>query len=313
MAARHVIVSAGTIHSPALLLRSGIGAGAALRSAGIEVVADRPEVGVNLQNHVFLHFASLLRPWARQHESARRYGVACARRASPLAAADDPDMFIAFIGRTSGRANGNRLGMVQAALYAPHSRGRVQLKRDDPMGSPDVSFRLLSDERDRSRFVETARFCRDILADEDVRPLAFETVLLPPNPPIRKLTKPGLRSAMLAKGFASLLEMPTPLRRGALAAIFGRSRFLDAIESDEQFDALALQSAAPMFHPVGTCAIGSVVDANGGVIGVEGLSVIDASIMPFIPRANTNIPTIMVAEKCAASLRVGPAAASVSG
>jgi choline dehydrogenase-like flavoprotein len=60
-----------------------------------------------------------------------------------------------------------------------------------------------------------------------------------------------------------------------------------------------LGAALPMFHVAGTCAIGSVVDSEARVIGVERLRVVDASIMPTVPRANTNLPTVMVAEKCA--------------
>ncbi|MBV8848344.1 MAG: hypothetical protein JOZ16_02030, partial [Methylobacteriaceae bacterium] len=76
-----------------------------------------------------------------------------------------------------------------------------------------------------------------------------------------------------------------------------RGRFLTDLRSDKAFDECVLASATPMFHPVGTCAIGSVVDPELRVRGIEGLYVADASVMPVIPRANTNIPTLMVAEK----------------
>jgi choline dehydrogenase-like flavoprotein len=82
-------------------------------------------------------------------------------------------------------------------------------------------------------------------------------------------------------------------------------KLLSDIADDAEFDALALSSATPMFHPVGTCAIGSVVDIEGRVNGVKCLRVIDASIMPKIPRANTNLPTQMVAEKCASAILAG--------
>ena len=64
-------------------------------------------------------------------------------------------------------------------------------------------------------------------------------------------------------------------------------------------------AATPMFHPTGTCAIGTVVDTQARVVGAECLRVVDASIMPKIPRANTNLPTQMVAEKCAAAIAAG--------
>jgi choline dehydrogenase-like flavoprotein len=94
-----------------------------------------------------------------------------------------------------------------------------------------------------------------------------------------------------------------PLRRAALNAVLGPGRLLFDIKGEAEFSELALASATPMFHPVGTCALGAVVDSNARVVGVENLRVIDASIMPVIPRANTNLPTLMLAEKCAAAIR----------
>jgi choline dehydrogenase-like flavoprotein len=89
------------------------------------------------------------------------------------------------------------------------------------------------------------------------------------------------------------------LRRHALELGIGRGRLVSDFRSEAQFDECVLASATPMFHPVGTCAIGTVVDSQLRVRGVEGLYVADASVMPVIPRANTNIPTLMVAEKAA--------------
>jgi len=74
---------------------------------------------------------------------------------------------------------------------------------------------------------------------------------------------------------------------------------LSEIGSDDAFAEIVLSSALPMFHVSCTCAIGSVVDSQARVIGIENLRVVDASIMPVLPRANSNITTIMIAEKCA--------------
>jgi choline dehydrogenase-like flavoprotein len=87
-----------------------------------------------------------------------------------------------------------------------------------------------------------------------------------------------------------------------LRTVIGPGRFLSEIKSDDRFAELVLASVTPMFHVSGTCAIGTVVDSEARVIGVEGLRVVDASIMPTLPRANANIPTIMIAEKCAAHI-----------
>lgn len=299
--ARQVIVSAGAIHSAALLLRSGLGPTGELAELGINVIADVPQVGMNLQNHVFVHLGAIIRREARQSPALRLYAMAGARMSS-----GDPgspgDLFVSFIARTSARGKGNRLGMVGPSLYAPFSRGRVTLDRADPMGSPAVDFNLLSDPRDADRLVQAGRFARTLLQDESVRSTIFETFILPPNPPIRLLNSPGISSLVLDNVIAGVLAMGPKIRRAALNAALGPGRLLADVKDEDAFAELVLASATPMFHPAGTCAMGSVVDAQARVIGVDGLRIVDASIMPCVPRANTNIPTIMLAEKCASHI-----------
>jgi len=301
--AGRVIVAAGAIHSPALLLRSGIGPAGDLSPLGIPILADLP-VGQNLQNHVFAHLGAVIRPGARQDPAQRFYCMAGARLSSARLSSkhvDAPpgDLFVSFIARTSGGAHGNRLGMVGPSLYAPYSRGAVRLRGHAPQHPLDVDFRLLSDPLDRERLLVAARFARDLLADEAVRATVLETFLLPANPPIRLLNAPGLSATILNRLLAFVIDSGGPLRRHALELGIGRGRLLGDFASDAQFEDCVLASATPMFHPVGTCAIGTVVDPQLRVRGVEGLYVADASVMPVIPRANTNIPTLMVAEKAA--------------
>jgi 5-(hydroxymethyl)furfural/furfural oxidase len=296
--ARHVILAAGAIHSPALLLRSGIGPAADLIPLGIPVLADLP-VGQNLQNHAFAHLGAVIRPGARQDPAQRFYCMAGARLSSKQVNAPAGDLFVSFIARTSGRPHGNRIGMVGPSLYAPYSRGAVRLRGRAPDHLLDVDFRLLSDPLDRERLLVAARFARDLLADEAVQDTVFETFVLPANPPIRALNAPGISATILNILLAAVIDSRGRLRRPALELGIGRGRLIGDFRSDAQFDECVLGSATAMFHPVGTCAIGSVVDPQLRVRGIEGLYVADASVMPVIPRANTNIPTLMVAEKAA--------------
>jgi choline dehydrogenase-like flavoprotein len=225
--------------------------------------------------------------------------MAGARSSSGQINAPAGDLFISFIARTSGRAHGNRIGMIGPSLYAPHSRGSLRLggpRPDDPL---DVDFRLLSDPLDRERLLIAARFARDLLADDAVRNTVLETFVLPANPPIRALNAPGWSAAILNTLLAAVIDSGGPLRRHALELGIGRGRLIRDLRSDAEFDKCVLASVTPMFHPVGTCAMGSVVDPVMRVRGVEGLYVADASVMPVIPRANTNIPTMMLAEKAA--------------
>jgi choline dehydrogenase-like flavoprotein len=294
----HVIVTAGAIHSPALLMRSGIGPAVDLNPLGISVLADLP-VGQNLQNHVFAHLGAVIRPGARQDVAQRFYCMAGVRLSSRQVNAPDGDLFISFIARTSGRPHGNRIGMIGPSLYAPYSRGAVRLRGRQPHHPLDVDFRLLADPLDRERLLIAARFARDLLADETVRNTVLETFVLPANPPIRALNAAGISATVLNRLLATVIDSGGPLRRHALELGIGRGRLISDFRSDAQFDECVLASATPMFHPVGTCAIGSVVDSRLRVRGVAGLHVADASVMPVIPRANTNVPTLMVAEKAA--------------
>jgi 5-(hydroxymethyl)furfural/furfural oxidase len=299
--ATRVIVTAGAIHSPALLLRSGIGPAVDLSPLGIPVLADLP-VGQNLQNHVFAHLGAVIRPGWRQDPAQRFYCMAGARLSSNQGNAPAGDLFVSFIARTSGRPHGNRIGMIGPSLYAPYSRGTVRLRGRQPHHPLDVDFRLLSDPLDRERLLVAARFARELLADEAVRGSVLETFVLPANPPIRLLNAPGISAAILNTLLAAVIDSGGRLRRHALELGIGRGRLISGFRNEAQFDECVLASATPMFHPVGTCGIGTVVDPQLRVRGVQGLYVADASIMPVIPRANTNIPTLMVAEKAAAHI-----------
>jgi 5-(hydroxymethyl)furfural/furfural oxidase len=301
LSGRTILVSAGAIHTPALLMRSGIGPGGTLKAAGVDVLHAEKGVGQNLQNHIFLHLGAVIRRGQRQSPQLRNYAIGGARLSSG-AGAPAGDLFVSFISRTSGYANGNRLGMVGPSLYAPFSRGSVRLDPANPHGAPLVDFNLLADPRDAERLLHAARFARSLLADERVKATTLEGFVLPPNPPVRLLNRPGISSAFLNHAIAAMAGLPGPARRAALRRVLAPGKLLEDIESEKEFEELVLAGATPMFHPACTCAIGTVVDMQARVIGVESLRVVDASIMPTIPRANTNIPTLMVAEKCAAQL-----------
>jgi 5-(hydroxymethyl)furfural/furfural oxidase len=243
----------------------------------------------------------VVRPEARQSPRLRNYAIAGARLSSGVAGAPPGDLFVSFIARTSGYATGNRLGMVGPSLYAPFSRGRVSL--GDPNGPPAVDFNLLSDPRDAERLIHASRFARALLADAEVRNATYEAFVLPPNPPIRLLNSPGLSSWLLNQAIAGVVGLGRMPRKAALRAVLKPGKLLADIRDQDEFAELALAGATPMFHPAGTCAMGKVVDSQARVIGVENLRVVDASIMPIIPRGNTNIPTIMLAERCADQIK----------
>lgn len=301
VAAKHVIVAAGAIFSPTLLLKSGIGPAAHLSSVGIVPIVDSPDVGRNLQNHPYVHLGAVVRPGARHNPAMRSYVLGCIRISSKVEGAPPSDLFLGLMSRSGPRPRDIGLGMVAVALYSPFSRGRVSLS--DKNGTPKLELGLLEDSRDRARIVAGARIARELITDPLVRSVTHETFVLPAKLPIKLLNKPGLKSNLFSISLASALGTAGPIRRFVLNRGMGRGRLLDEIKNDAAFEELIISSTTSMAHPAGTCALGKVVDSSTAVIGMEGLFVADASIMPKVPRANTNIATVALAEKAAVEIR----------
>jgi 5-(hydroxymethyl)furfural/furfural oxidase len=310
MAAREIVLSAGAIHSPALLLRAGIGPPDVLQRYGIAPQVVRAGVGRNLQNHPYLHFALTLPRGRRLAPHLRRFAIAGIRLSSGLADCPAGDLLLFSIGRVSPRAHGPHLGMVGAALYAPFSRGEVTLTAADAHVPPRIHFGMLADARDAARMIKAARFAADLLADPALASTYSEAFLLPPVMGLNQFNRPGVAGVLMALAAKAVLNAPAPLRRLTIDRLIRPGRwFADRRRRLPLGDAELLRAAAPMAHPVGTCAIGraedplAVVDPVCRVYGVSNLRVIDASIMPRIPSANTNLPTLMIAHRAADLIR----------
>ena len=310
--ASRTIVCAGGIHSPALLLRSGIGPAADLAALGMRAVLDRPGVGRNLQNHPYMFFALTLPRGGRIEPGLRRFALAGTRASSGLAGAPPGDLFGFVVGRVSGGAYGPAFALVGSALYAPRSRGWVRLTSVDPRANPEVNFRFMADPADPPRMVLSARLTERLLRDPGVAAQYHEAFLLPGALAMKQFNRPGLMGKVLAVLAEAAAGAPAPLRRAIFARAFksgppavgrGGGR---AISDREILDAIS-----PMGHPAGTCAMGraddpmAVVDPAFRVHGMANLYVADASVMPAIPSANTNLPTLMLAERAAE--RIGAA------
>ena len=140
--------------------------------------------------------------------------------------------FVSFIARTSAYANGNRLDLVGPSVYAPHSRGSVQLDPGNPKGGSLVDFNLLADPRDFERLLKGAEFARALLQDERVRAVTFEAFVLPPNPPVRLLNQPGPSAALLNHAIAAMVALPEPARRAALRRVLAPGKLLSDISSE---------------------------------------------------------------------------------
>jgi len=310
LSAGRVVVCAGAIHTPTLLLRSGLGSAGELSALGIPPVLDRPGIGRNLQNHPYMFFALTLPRGKRVAPDLRRFALAGIRSSSRMPGCPPSDLFNFVIGRVSGASYGPDFALVGSALYAPRSRGSVRLKSAHPGEGPDIRFRFMSDPADGPRMVSAARQAERLLRDPGVAALYHEAFLLPGALAVKQFNRPGLAGKVLAMAAEAAANSPALLRR----QIFGRAFKSGAPAAHrgggrEITDAQILSSISPMGHPVGTCAMGradhamSVVDEAFRVHGIENLFVADASVMPVIPSANTNLPTIMLAELAAERIK----------
>jgi 5-(hydroxymethyl)furfural/furfural oxidase len=301
---REIVVALGGIHSSAFLMRAGFGPAAALRDLGIEVRADLPGVGQNLSNHAIIFVGLLQKRGARQSESIRPHPMTAFRYSSGLPGAPPADMYLNVQCKTSWSALGHQVANLAPSLLKPHARGQVSLVSADPRTHPRVEFNFTGHELDLKRFMQGFRRCIDILAHEAVRAMTRLTFPVKFDDRLRRLNRITPANKAKSAAVAALIDAVPLLASPIFATLADRRVNLAALVEDD--DALAdhiRDNVAGTFHPVGTCRMGAaedrdaVTDPAGRVRGVSGLRVIDASIMPTVPRGNTNIPTIMVAEK----------------
>jgi 5-(hydroxymethyl)furfural/furfural oxidase len=304
-----IIVAAGTLHTPGILQRAGIGPAAASAKLGIPVLADRPGVGANLQDHPCVSIACHLKPQARQHKSLRPHSNLALRYSSGVTDCTPSDIYISVTNKSSWHPLGRALAALTVCIYKPYSRGTVRIAAPD-FKEPRVDFNLLSDPRDLARLADGMRFAREICDEPEVRSVVNEFFPSSYTERIRQLNRYSFKNKLRSIAGLLLLEGPGRFRRWLLQTAVSPGPTLDELFATRQsLEQWIGQHAVPFYHPVGTCRMGGADDSfavtspKGQVYGVEGLYVVDASIMPTVPRANTNLTTIMLAEKMADHLR----------
>jgi len=278
-ALRQIVVTAGTIGSPQLLMLSGIGAADELRALQIPVQVDLPEVGANLQDHLdFCTLSKCREPITYDFNSrqellvALRYlltrsgpGVSNIAEAgaflrTPLAPDSRPDVQLHFVPAQLDDHGRNRLEghgfTIHACALRPRSRGHLRLRSNRAEDPPCILPRYLSEPRDLDILLEGIRISRELIQAAPFAPFRGREIF------------PG-----------------------------------EGIRTRSELEEIVRRKAETIYHPVGTCRMGSdsgsVVDPQLRVRGVSGLRVADASIMPRLIGGNTNAPTIMIAEKAA--------------
>ncbi len=301
-----VILSLGGIYSPAFLMRAGLGPAAALRELGIELRADLPAVGENLSNHAILFVGLLQKPGRRQSPKIRPHPMTAFRYSSGLLGAPRADMYLNVQCKTSWSPLGFQVANLAPSLLKPMARGRVSLQSADPAVYPRVEFNFTGHELDLQRFMQGFRRCVEILAHDAVRAMTRLTFPVKFTDRLRRLNRINAANKVKSAAVAALIDLVPPLAGPVFSTLADRRVDLAALAVDDAALADHIRNnVAGTFHPVGTCRMGApddrgaVTDPAGRVRGIGGLRVIDASIMPTVPRGNTNIPTIMVAEKLA--------------
>lgn len=308
--AHQVIVSAGTLHSPAILMRSGIGEAAHLRSFGIEVIADRHGVGRNLHDHASITVAGHIRKRAMQPNWLRSHANLCLRFSSGVAGCDENDMYISMMNKTSWHPLGKRLASMVVVLNQPYSRGILRLKGASVQDEPACDLNVLQDDRDLVRLSAGMKLAAELLADPAVAPMVTERFAAIYSERVAKLSRLGWKTWVTSLLGSIAMDLPSPIRRLVTEKIIAPDARLDGLlASDRDRQDWLKTRAGGFFHAAGSCRMGrkddpeAVVDSEGRVIGVEGLRVVDASIMPQVVKATPNVTVIMMAEKIAASIR----------
>jgi 5-(hydroxymethyl)furfural/furfural oxidase len=302
------IVAAGAIFSPALLMRSGIGPAPHLQEHNIGIVADRPGVGANLQNHPVAFIGMHLRNSARQPAALRTTPALSLRYSSGAPGCAASDLYINVQSKTSWNALGMQIANVSPVLLQPQSRGSVTLVSSKRKHYPRIEFNFLAHELDLARMISAFIRAAEIAVACSSTIECGAPFPVPYGNRIRTLNELNRANATKTKLIAKALDWMPGLADRILQTAAGENISLrDLLADPEQLKAHLLENVAGLFHPAGTCRMGAasddyaVVDAQGRVHGVEGLRVADASIMPTIVSGNTNIPTIMIAEKIALS------------
>ena len=307
--ARQVIICMGALQSPVMLMRNGIGPGAHLRDRGIEIVADRPGVGENLLEHPNIGVSAFLAPSARLPSGEDHHLQALLRYSSGLPGTPSGDMHVAISTRASWHAVGRRIGSLGFWVNKAYSKGNIRLA-SDPNAPAEIDFRMLSDPRDMARLKDAFRLGVRALSAPSLKGIVLDLFPSGFSSRIRALTRPSPRNAVVMAVAAPVMDRSSTLRRRFMAYAMESEHSAENLAADDAaLEAHLRHSVGGTWHACGACRMGNpadpmaVTDASGRVLGMDGLRVCDASIMPTVPCANLNIPVLMMAEKIADSVK----------
>jgi len=308
---REVILSSGAIHSPAHLLRAGIGPVGHLKEMGIPIVMGLEGVGQRLMDHPSISLSSFVRPDARMNEHTRRHIQVGLRYSSGLPGVPAGDMFVAVMSKSAWHAVGKQIGSLLTFVNKTYSEtGQVKLASRDPLMEPIVEFNLLSDSRDLNRLMSGFRKMAALQMSAPLRAVTDKPFPASYSDRVRKIGVVNAKNKVLTAIAAALMDGPAALRHYMIDTFVVEGFTFDQVmRADEALEAFVRKAAIGVWHASCSCRMGrpddpmAVVDTQGRVKGVQGLRVVDASIFPVVPCANTNFPTLMAAEKIAEAMQ----------
>jgi len=308
---REVVLSCGAIHSPAHLLRAGIGPVGHLKEMGIPIVMGLEGVGQRLMDHPSIALSSFIRPGARMNEHTRRHVQVALRYSSELPGVPRGDMFVAVLSKSAWHAVGARIASLLTFVNKTYSEtGQVKLASRDPRMEPIVQFNLLSDRRDLDRLMSGFRKMAALQMSAPLMAVTDKPFPASYSDRVRKIGVVNAKNKILTAIAAALMDGPSALRHYMIDTFVVEGFTFDEVMSDDEaMEAFVRKAAIGVWHASCSCRMGrpddpmAVVDTQGCVKGVQGLRVVDASIFPVVPCANTNFPTLMAAEKIAEAMQ----------
>ena len=307
---REVVLSCGAIHSPAHLLRAGIGPVGHLRDMGIPVLVGLEGVGQRLMDHPSISLSSFIHRGARMNEHTRRHVQVGLRYSSGLAGVPMGDMFVVVLSKSAWHAVGEQIGSLLTFVNKTYSEtGQVKLASRNPLMEPIVEFNLLSDRRDLERLMSGFRKAAGLQMSAPMKAVTDKPFPASYSDRVRKIGVVNTKNKVLTKIAATMMDGPAALRHYMIDNFVVEGFTFDQVmNDDEALEAFVRKAAIGVWHASCSCRMGrtedpmAVVDTQGRVKGVQGLRVVDASIFPVVPCANTNFPTLMAAEKIAETM-----------
>jgi 5-(hydroxymethyl)furfural/furfural oxidase len=245
------------------------------------------------------------------NEHTRRHIQVALRYSSGLSGVPSGDMFVAVLSKSAWHAVGAQIASLLTFVNKTYSEtGQVKLASRDPRTEPIVEFNLLSDRRDLERLMSGFRKTAALQMSAPLRAVTDKPFPASYSDRVRKIGVVNAKNKVLTAIAAALMDGPAALRRYMIDTFVVEGFTFDEVMSDDEaLEAFVRKAAIGVWHASCSCRMGrpddpmAVVDTQGRVMGVQGLRVVDASIFPVVPCANTNFPTLMAAEKIAEAMQ----------